>query len=171
MDFHIDDTITDNPRYDFILGHDFLTKLGIVLDFSTGVMVWDGVSLNMTTGRTTQESMLIAAGTSPLKLETAIPTYLNEAEKTGLAEVIIDHTALFQGGIGYFPGPALTIEPLEPPLQPFYRKPYQIPHALINDVKAVIDKMVQLGILKPNFNSPWGSPTLAVRKHIMVMSG
>jgi hypothetical protein len=164
MDFHINDIITDNPRYDFILGLDFLTKLGIVLDFSTGVMVWDGVSLNMTTGHTTQESMLIAADPSPLKLETVIPTYLNEAEKTVLAEVLHNHTALFQGGIGCFPGPALTVEPLEPPLQPFYRKPYRIPHALINDVKAVIDKMVKLGILKPNFNSPWGSPTLAVRK-------
>jgi hypothetical protein len=165
MDFHIDDTITDNPRYDIILGRDFLTKLGIVLDFATGVMIWDGVSLNTTTGRTTQESILMAAGPSPLKLETVIPTYLNEAEKTGLAEVLHNHTELFQDGIGCFPGPALTVEPLvEPPLQPFYRKPYRIPHALIDDVKAKIDLMVKLGILKPNFNSPWGSPTLAVRK-------
>jgi hypothetical protein len=69
MDFHIDDTTTDNPRYDVILGRDFLTKLGIVLDFATGVMIWDGVSLNMTTGRTTQESILMAASPSPLKLE------------------------------------------------------------------------------------------------------
>jgi hypothetical protein len=114
MDFHIDDTITDNPRYDIILGHDFLTELGIVLDFAIGVMIWDGVSLNMTTGRTTQESILMATGPSPLKLETVIPTYLNEAEKTGLAEVLHNHTPLFQGGIGCFPGPALTVEPLEP---------------------------------------------------------
>jgi hypothetical protein len=164
MDFHIDDTTTDNLRYDIILGRNFLTKLGIILDVATGVMIWDGVLLNMTTGRTTQESILMAGGPSPLKLETVIPTYLNEKEKTELAEVLHNHTELFRVGIGCFPGPALTVEPLESPLQPFYRKPYRIPHALIDGVKAKIEEMVKLGILKPNFNSPWGSPTLDVRK-------
>jgi hypothetical protein len=106
----------------------------------------------------------MAAGTSPLKLETVIPTHLNEKEKTGLAEVLHNHTALFRVGIGCFPGPALTVEPLESPLQPFYRKPYRIPHALIDHVKAKIDMMVKSGIMKPNFNSPWVSPTLAALK-------
>jgi hypothetical protein len=93
-----------------------------------------------------------------------ILTYLNEKEKTGLAEVLHNHTELFQDGIDCFTGPALTIAPLESPLQPFYRQPYRIPHALIDGVKAKIEEMVKLGILKLNFNSPWGSPTLAVRK-------
>jgi hypothetical protein len=84
--------------------------------------------------------------------------------KTGLAKVLHTHTALFQDGIGCFPGPAFTIEPLETPLQPFYCKPYRIPRALIDRVKAKIDMMVKLEIMKPNFNSPWGSPTLAVLK-------
>jgi hypothetical protein len=53
MNFYIDDTRTNNPRYDFILGRDFLTKLGMILDFSTETMIWHGVSLNMTTGRPT----------------------------------------------------------------------------------------------------------------------
>jgi hypothetical protein len=39
MDFHIDHTTTDNPHYDIIFGRNFLTKLVIVLDFATGVMI------------------------------------------------------------------------------------------------------------------------------------
>jgi hypothetical protein len=165
MDFYIDDTNTNNPRYDFIVGRDFLTNLGMVLDFSTGTMIWDGVSLNMTTGRISQETMQMAAGPSPLKVDAVIPSYLEEKAKTGLETILHSHSTLFDSGIvGCFPGPPLTVEALKPPFQPYYRKPYHIPHALIDDVKAAIEKMVKLGIMKPNFNSPWGSPTLAVRK-------
>jgi hypothetical protein len=164
MDFYIDDTNTTNPRYDFILGRDVLTKLGMVLDFSTGTMIWDGVSLNMTTGRISQESIQMAADPSPLKADAVIPSYLEEKAKTGLATILHSHSTLFDSGIGYFPGPPLTIEALEPPLQPYYGKPYRIPRALISDVKAASEKMVKLVIMKPNFNSPWCSPTLEVRK-------
>jgi hypothetical protein len=163
MNFHIDDTNTANPQYDINLGRDFLTKLGIVLDFATGVMIWDGVSLNMTTGHTSQESNGMSTN-ALLKLETVIPTYLNEDEKIGLAEVLKTHSSLFQEGIGCFPGPPLTVEPLEEPLRPYYRKPYRIPHALTDRVKEKIEMMVKLGIMKENFNSPWGSPTLSVLK-------
>jgi hypothetical protein len=164
MNFYIDDTRTNNPRYDFILGRDFLTKLGMILDFSTQTMIWDGVSLHMTTGRPTQEAMLMAAGPSPLKVEAVIPSYLDEKAKKGLVNILHGHSTLFASGIGCFPGPALTVEAKEQPLQPYYRQPYRIPHAMIDDVKAAIEKMVKLGIMKPNFNSPWGSPTLAVKK-------
>jgi hypothetical protein len=164
MNFYIDDTRTTNPRYDFILGRDFLTKLGMILDFSTETMIWDGVSLHMTTGCPTQEAMLMAAGPSPLKVEAVIPSYLDEKAKKGLANILHGHLTLFASGIGCFPGPALAVEAKEQPLQPYYCKPYRIPHAMTDDVKAAIEKMVELGIMKPNFNSPWGSPTLAVKK-------
>jgi hypothetical protein len=93
-----------------------------------------------------------------------IPSYLDEKAKSGLATILHSHSTLFDSGIGCFPGPALPVEALEPPLQPYNPKPYRIPHTLIDDVKAAVEKMVKLGVLKPNFNSPWGSPTHAVHK-------
>jgi hypothetical protein len=50
LDFHVDDTKIDNPRYDIILGRDFLTRLGIVLNFVNRTIVWDNVSLDMSVG-------------------------------------------------------------------------------------------------------------------------
>jgi hypothetical protein len=125
----------------------------------------DDVSLDMSVGnRNTLRYMRVSAHQTRRDVESVNPEHLDTSGKSSLASVLHDHASLFKGGIDQFPGPEMTVEAISPPLKPYYRKPYRTPHALINDVKTVINKMVDLGVLKPNFDSPWGSPTLAFRK-------
>ena len=41
------DTSTESHAYDMIMGRDLLTELGIVLDFSTQQIIWDGATVPM----------------------------------------------------------------------------------------------------------------------------
>jgi hypothetical protein len=50
MKFHVDETIGEARQassYDFILGRDFLDKVGLVLDFKEKRIVWDELSVPM----------------------------------------------------------------------------------------------------------------------------
>lgn len=47
---------------------------------------------------------------------------------------------------------------------PIYQKPYEIPPANINKVKAEIDRMLQREIIRPMNDGEWNSPIVCVKK-------
>ena len=53
-------------------------------------------------------------------------THLNQFQKAGLCTMLEQHTKLFDGTLGKYPGEPMRIE-LEPHAQPVYRRPYPIP--------------------------------------------
>jgi hypothetical protein len=165
-------------KYAMIIGRDLCQKMKLVINFSDNTITWDDLTLEMSSKRrsavisddddTDNTNELFVSSTTPAsdkyKIEEALPEHLSSEQRTKLAQILLEHYALFQDGIGKFPGPPYSVEPKAPPLKPYYRKPYRIPFTLLNEAKAEIQHLVDIGVLKPIYDSPWGSPAMALRK-------
>ena len=153
-----------NKRYDFIIGRDLLAKLGFEIDFKKMVLRWHDLEVPMPSKRSKAETLTTAPASIKHNIADAIPDTLSTDQQQALAAVLNDRSKLFGPGIGSIPGPPVSVEAKETPLKPYYRKPYRIPLALMDEAKAEVQSYVNQGILKPILDSPWGSPTLFLRK-------
>jgi hypothetical protein len=89
---------------------------------------------------------------------------LTSLQPLALSNLLRENVALFNEGLGRFTGPPLSVKTIGPNPKPFHRKAYRIPHSKIAKAKAEVEEYVRLGIWKPNFDSPWGSPTMFLDK-------
>jgi hypothetical protein len=192
LKFHVDSS-TAKRKYDVILGRDFLCQQGIVLDFKKQEIAWDELSLNMhTKARTLAAPQYEQYDASNDFVEVMAETYvgptfnpatgspeeakirrkiaeleipeLTSLQKLALSNLLYENVGLFKEGPGRLPGPPLAVETIQPTLRPFHRKAYRIPHSKIAKAKAEVEEYVRLGIWTPNFDSPWGSPTMFLDK-------
>ena len=96
-------------------------------------------------------------------LVSCLPQHLSKKEQDQLLALLQKYQDLFQGKLGRLPGPPLDLE-LKPGADPVYCRPYPIPRSQEAMFKKEVDRMVNLGILKPTFDSPWGSPSFGIPK-------
>ena len=69
------------------------------------------------------------------------------------------HTKLFDGTLGKYPGEPMRIE-LEPNAKPVYRRPYPIPQVHLRIFKQELEHLVKLGVLSPVRDTEWDYPRL-----------
>ena len=182
-----------NCKYDVILGTNFLSKAGIKLDYSTGNMAWYDNVLPMrpSYGLSSEdfdamedqyfvqledeilgEDWLECFATEILDAKyewTAVENvvkelnHLKKNQKDDLLQVLKKHEKMFDGTLGVYPHKKFHID-IEPDAKPVYSRPYPIPRIHLQTFKKELDHLVQLGVLAPQNESEWASPTFIIPK-------
>ena len=180
------------PKFDLILGKKTMHELGIVLDCQNNTVTIDSICLpmrNIDSLLTKHKSKLaiqnyIAAG-EPLstaseqeradrildaKYEKAdLPDivrqckHLNLSERDELLTVLRRHETLFDGTLGIWKLKPVSFELREGSV-PYSTRPYPIPELYFETTPKEIDRLCEIGVLKRQRDSEWGSPTFITPK-------
>jgi hypothetical protein len=137
-------------KYDFILGHDLLKGLGLIIDYSASQFMWDNITVDMVpSGYWTKNKItstakgwnaekqqrnemhvtqILPADYKPTDIIEVVQnqTHLTADEKEQLQRMLFDFQDLFQGKCSKFKGEPIELE-LLPWSKPFYGKLFSIP--------------------------------------------
>ena len=87
--------------------------------------------------------------------------------KTGLARtlqtLLIKYEDLFDGNIGTLDTDPVSLE-LKPGATPYHGKPYPVPVKDKGKFKKEVERLVELGVLKKDSDSPWAAPSFCQPK-------
>ena len=183
----------DKCKYDLILGTNFLSKVGIKLDYNTGNMEWYDSILPMRPrkGLTSTdfddmedqyfiqledeilgEDWLDSFATEILDAKyefTDVATVVNDMQhldqnqKDDLLNVLRKHQQMFDGTLGIYPHKKFHID-IDPDAKPVYSRPYPVPRIHYNTFKKELDHLVKIGVLVIQNESEWASPTFIIPK-------
>ena len=70
---------------------------------------------------------------------------------------------MFDGQLGKWTGPPHTIH-LKDNVTPYHGKPYKIPQIYEAQLKAEVERLVRIGVLKKVNHSEWGAPCFIIPK-------
>ena len=180
----------ESPAYDVIIGVETMCKMGIVLDFDKGVITIDGTALPMRAIQDLKDPRLVMS----IYLESLEPTATREAtkravkildanyEKANLPEVVAsncdhltkDHQAellkllqnfeeLFDGTLGDWKTEPVHLE-LKPDAKPYHGKAFPVPFIHKETLRKEVERLVDIGVLARQPDSPWASPTFIIPK-------
>ena len=183
----------DNCKYDIILGTNFLTKVGIKLDYAEQQMKWFDTTLPLRPiGGLKSEDFDAMVDAFHIQVEdellgedwldnfaTAILdakydyvsvgqvidtlSHLNMHQKADLLKVLQDNQQMFGGTLGVYPHKKFHID-IEENAKPVHARPYPVPRIHLLTFKKELDHLVQIGVLAPQGESEWGSPTFIAPK-------
>ena len=182
---HVDESrAPKNTPYDLILGLDFLSTLGFVLDFEKGKLRWGEVEVEMNEKGVIKDEYaretIHAMATSPSHLQEAEARqakildadyskveiddyiesldYLDQSQKGDLLRTLKKFPVLFGGGLG-----RLNIKPIHLEVKegarPYHAKSFNIPKAYKPMTKKEIVQFEKLGIWKRVLSSAWTAGT------------
>ena len=83
--------------------------------------------------------------------------------KCDLLDVLKCHQKLFDITLGVYPHKKVHIE-IEPGAKPVHERPYPVPCIHLSMYKCELDHLVDLGILIPQQESKWASPSFIIPK-------
>ena len=70
---------------------------------------------------------------------------------------------MFDGTLGVYPHKKFHID-IDPDAKPVYARPYPVPRIHLSTFKKELDHLVDIGVLKPQRESEWASPTFITAK-------
>jgi hypothetical protein len=185
---HIDETTNrKTAQYDMIIGTDLMTALGIVINFSTNKMSWEGVDIPMRPKNQITDQ-LVATAIYHMKMDAPI---IQKAEKrqqaildaeykaTNVAEytqslkhltpeqqdklyrLLNEYPGLFKGGLGTLNVPPvhLEIRPLDKHEKPYHARAFPIPKCYEATTRKEIARLTDIGVFKKAHDSEWAAPT------------
>jgi hypothetical protein len=183
---HVDEAHSPKDmRYDMIIGMDLMTEIGIFVDTAERCVVWGDHSTPLREyGDSSMEVNVMEAlyhmSVEPPLLQRAkerqkeildadysqvdITNYvdglnqLNPSEKASLKQVLSAHPTLFGGGLGKLKIKPVHLE-LKEEAKPHHSKHYPIPRAYERVGKKEIQRLVEIGVLERNSDSPWAAAT------------
>jgi hypothetical protein len=85
-------------------------------------------------------------------------TYLSKEEQASLLNLLLQHANLFNGTLGHWYDSAYNIE-LREGVEPYHAKPYPVPRIHEATLKAEVEQLCTVGVLKRVNRSEWGAPT------------
>ncbi|KAH9181379.1 hypothetical protein AeNC1_016645, partial [Aphanomyces euteiches] len=101
---------------------------------------------------------------SPVALEKIVcRDLLTNTQVQSALDLLERYKTLFSGAIGTIKLPPYVI-PLKPDAVPHVCHPYPIPESHMASVKAEIQRLIGLGVLVPDNQSPWASPAFFIPK-------
>ena len=89
--------------------------------------------------------------------------HLTAPQQEGLLSVLKRHATIFDGTLGLYPHKKFHID-IDPDAKPVYSRPYSIPRIHMSTFKKELDHLVKLGVLLPQNESEWASPTFIIPK-------
>jgi hypothetical protein len=90
-------------------------------------------------------------------------THLTTKQKADLLEILNDNEKMFDGTLGVYPHHKIHIE-LEDGAVPKHSRPYPVPMIHLSTFKKELDHLVKIGILAPQGESEWASPSFITPK-------
>ena len=173
----------DLGNYDMIIGRDVLQFLGINIQFSTQEVVWDYASMPFKDfDATAMDSYhiedpdgllqdtdrlkkILDAKYVPADLEKLCQSQaqLQQAQQKKLLELLQKHAALFDGTLGLWKDAEVSLE-LKEGAKPYHARAYPVPQCHINTLRAEVERLCKIGVLKRVNRSEWGAPTFIIPK-------
>jgi len=182
-----------NCKYDLILGTNFLSKIGMKLNYEKGQMEWfdSCIPMRAHSGLTSVdfddmsdnyfiqledtifgEDWLDSFATEILDAKYELTDvasvvntldHLTQNQKDDILNVLTKHKKMFDGTLGVYPHKKFHIE-IDPNAKPVYSRPYKVPHINLVTFKKELDHLVKLGVLLPQLESEWASPSFIIPK-------
>ena len=180
----------NKPIYDLIIGVETMAKMGVIMDFAEMQVTIDHNILPMKT----LERFLDTNALNNFHRDHLEPTSTSQEtkrtveildakyEKANLAEIVSEHCAhlstqqrnkmfrlltkyeeLFDGTLGDFKTDPVSLK-LKKDAKPYHGRPYPIPHSQLDVFRKEVERLVELGVLKRQPESEWGSPTFIIPK-------
>ena len=170
-------------NYDLILGRDLMQELGLTFSFLNCTITWDENSIPMKDSNCTvsnsyfiHDSPAVDNSTERVKrildakYEKANLTqlvkkmaYLSKEEHDSLLDLLLQNENLFNGTLGHWYDSAYNIE-LKEGATPYHAKPYPVPRIHEATLKAEVERLCVVGVLKRVNRSKWGAPTFIIPK-------
>ena len=187
--------VFDNPSitYDIILGTDFLSKVGMKLDYQQNRMEWldcilpmrppgglDADDFNTMVDQwyvQVEDDLLgedwlqcFATEILDAKYEWTDITklvndmaHLDQAKKDDLLSLLQRHAKMFDETLGAYPHKKFHID-IDSKAKPTYARPYPIPRIHLNTFKNELEHLIRIGVLVRQQESEWASPTFIIPK-------
>jgi hypothetical protein len=95
------------------------------------------------------------------------PLHLNIHQTADLLQVLHEYEKMFNGTLRVYPHKKVHID-IDPNAKPVHARPYPVPHVHLSTFRKELDHLVKLGVLVPQQQSEWLSPTLIVPKRMAV---
>jgi transposase InsO family protein len=166
-------------NYDIILGRDFLETIGLILDFDRGVMEWMDKAVAME-GATQQRKVELQDKSDQTesmvtqileaKYEKWNPEdvavaqrHLTPSQRTDIENLVRKHPKLFSGRLGRYPHQKIRLE-VDPTAIPVHARAYSVAHAHRDVFKTELQRLVEIGVLRPCGATTWASPTFIIPK-------
>jgi len=169
--------------HDVIIGRDILKFLKIDLRFSDEIIEWDGAEMPFKGGDTSTKEAHCAADSDPVEdavhgvkrildakcdkvdIEKicAEQAELDKQQQEQLAVSLCKCEALFDGQLGRWHGQEVKLE-LQAGAKPYHARAYDIPRCHMQTLKAEVERLVKIGVLKKVSRSEWAAPTFVIPK-------
>lgn len=160
-----------------ILGTDFIMRQKMGIDFGTETITWDGIQIPIEDKPAPEKRVVFAVedGESrtmrkldvtgkELQLKALVPKeHLSGDEKQRLRTLLESFRFVFLGKIGTLKLPPYKI-PVKPGCRPSAQKPYPIPLIFQGPTMREVERLVKLGVLEPDKDSPWAAPAFIIPK-------
>ena len=184
----------DKPMYDLILGRETMKELGIILDFKSKLITIDEIPLPMrniknlqsplqlaracnyqnsakyephsTASETKRTVEILDAKYEKANLPAIVQEYcqhLTSDERAALLALLLEYESLFDGTLGDWDTEPVKFE-LREEAQPYHGKPFPVPHIHRKTLKKEVERLCDLGVIKPQSSSEWASPTFIIPK-------
>jgi len=169
--------------YDMIIGRDLMSDLGIDIQFSATSVVWDGMEIPMKDRDATFEESFHVGDTVAMeeaadrirdileaKYEAANlreicdkSMHLDAEKQEQLFQLLNKYETLFDGKLGQWEGDEYNIDLIEG-AKPYHAKAFPIPRVHLETLKAEVQRLCDLGVLKRVNRSEWAAPTFIIPK-------
>jgi len=169
--------------YDVIIGRDILKFLKIDLRFSDEIIKWDGTEMPFKDGDASTKEGHYVADSDPaedaahrvkrildakcdkadIEKICAEQAELNKQQREQLAVLLCKHEALFDGQSGRWHGQEVKLE-LQDGAKPYHARAYDTPRCHMQTLKAEVERLVKIGVLKKVNRSEWAAPTFIIPK-------
>ena len=190
VDGHEMFVFNEHCPYDVILGCDFLKKIGLKLDFESGIIEWmdDKVAMKdrhhwndpvntffalldddeLDGDDAVHESFanILDAKYEKTKVDDVVSqqTHLNDNQKTDLKRLLDDFTVLFDGNLGKYPHEKVHLE-FDGRYTPVHARPYAVPQNNLDTFEKELNHLNDETILEEVWEpTEWASPTFIVPK-------
>ena len=90
-------------------------------------------------------------------------THLTEDQQQELLELLQDFEELFDGTLGDWKTEPVHLE-LKPDAKPYHGKAFPVPFIHKETLKKEVERLVEIGVLQRQPESPWASPTFIIPK-------
>ena len=90
-------------------------------------------------------------------------SHLNMHQKADLIQVLSEHQKMFDGSVGVYPHKKFHID-IDKNAKPVHARPYPVPRVHLQTFKKELDHLVDIGVLAPQGESEWASPTFITPK-------
>jgi hypothetical protein len=178
--------------YDMIVGRDLQSALKMDISFSASSLTWNEITIPMRTGQQKSKEELEAFLDHVIEVSSEpeiireelyeakrildsdykkadidevvrnIP-HLNEFEKNQVRTVLYRFESLFEGKLGLWDTPPISLE-LEEGAKPFHARAYPIPHVHEATTRKEVERLCREGVLEKDSDSAWAAPTFIVPK-------